>query len=140
MNIFVNIDVFIHLYIFRLLCNARMQKKNGKRKPRRKEGYCLSLKILVSKYITLKRNENEFSLLRRCRPCFSAEKRVSVEIRRSKTLASKFSRLYYSIFYAFFKRIRPAVKILEFTHHLEKQSFYFYLSTCICNTILWTYI
>lgn len=27
MNIFVNIDVFIHLYIFRLLCNARMQKK-----------------------------------------------------------------------------------------------------------------
>ena len=54
-------------------------------------------------------------------------------MRRSKTLASKFSRLYYSIFYAFCKRIRPAVKILEFTHHLEKQSFYFYLSTCICN-------
>ena len=27
MNIFVNIDIFIHLYIFRLLCNARIQKK-----------------------------------------------------------------------------------------------------------------
>ena len=27
MNIFVNIDIFIHLYIFKLLCNAHMQKE-----------------------------------------------------------------------------------------------------------------
>lgn len=32
MNIFVNIDVFIHLYIFRLLCNARIQKKERETK------------------------------------------------------------------------------------------------------------
>lgn len=37
MNIFVNIDIFIHLYIFRLLCNAHMQKeKDEGQKPDKK--------------------------------------------------------------------------------------------------------
>lgn len=37
MNIFVNIDIFIHLYIFKLLCNAHMQKeKDEGQKPDKK--------------------------------------------------------------------------------------------------------
>lgn len=44
--------------------------------------------------ITLKRNENEFSLLRLRRLCFSTEKRVSVEKRRKNVLASKHFYLY----------------------------------------------
>ena len=54
--------------------------------------YAIGLKNGI---ITLKRNENEFSLLRRCRHCFSTEKRVSVEKLRKNALASKHFYLYY---------------------------------------------
>ncbi len=90
--------MFLYIYTFLGFYATRVCKnKDEGRKPGEKKVFVCSLKKTRFKYITLKRNENEFSLLRRCRPCFSAEKRVSVEIRRSKTLASKFSRLYYNI-------------------------------------------
>ena len=54
MNIFVNIDIFIHLYIFRLLCNAHMQKeKDEEQKPDKKKVRDCGLKKLFSKYIII---------------------------------------------------------------------------------------
>lgn len=44
--------MFLYIYTFLGFYATRVyKKKNGKRKPRQKEGFCLSLKKLVSKYI-----------------------------------------------------------------------------------------
>ncbi len=67
MNIFVNIDVFIHLYIIRLLCNARMQKEKDEGQKPDKKRFLFAPKKTRFKYIILKRNENNKALTKMTR-------------------------------------------------------------------------
>lgn len=59
--------------------------------------------------ITLKCNENEFSLLRRRRPCFSTEKRISVEKLRKNTC--KCSALAY--FYLYYNKKLKKIQYIK---------------------------
>ena len=60
MNIFVNIDIFIHLYIFKLLCNAHMQKeKDVGQKPDKKKVFVYGKKTHF-KYIITYSNAADF--------------------------------------------------------------------------------